>query len=311
MGIFDKLKKSITKSSSTNMVEDDTKLWTNVIYNSMDDVIILISYSSDYFYQMIEFVNACRDSEIKVILTQTSYDEDITNESEESNDKEFKPIKPERITHQRYYALIAGTPESYAEIYSHINTLSNDILLEVQNDIYNNFSSTYFDSLIENSVLNFYRFKYKKVLPPYNAEVTLVNGDRIFTISDCSFIKHNLPAIFHKIDIISIMYLGGTTIGEYDGNDLSVLVIALEPIIGKMSIEDFSRLYNTPKYMIEDDSDTYIGDISDETLDDIFKQKYDRFNAISSNDIEYEDIDEELSDEESENIRSEDIANDN
>lgn len=61
-----------------------------------------------------------------------------------------------------------------------------------------------------------------------------------------------------------------------------------------------------PLYKQPDD-DSIPGDVSDEALDEIFREHYERFSAVADDNIQYEDIDEEIADdEESENMREED-----
>ena len=66
-------------------------------------------------------------------------------------------------------------------------------------------------------------------------------------------------------------------------------------------------LYKQP----DEDDDSIPGDISDESLDEIFRENYERFSAVADDLTQYEDIDEELDDdEESENMRKEDLIED-
>ena len=49
-----------------------------------------------------------------------------------------------------------------------------------------------------------------------------------------------------------------------------------------------------PRCLQIDDDDGIPGDISDESLHEIFKEEYERFSAISDDSIHYKDIDEIL-----------------
>ena len=98
-------------------VEDERKLFSEVIYNSKDNVIILVSYSSHYFYDAIEFINAAQTDLLHIALSQTEYESLPEEQADNSEDTKISAIKPEKILHQRYYMLIYGKPKGYDKIY--------------------------------------------------------------------------------------------------------------------------------------------------------------------------------------------------
>ena len=66
----------------------------------------------------------------------------------------------------------------------------------------------------------------------------------------------------------------------------------------------------TPVFNRNTDDDNILnGSLSDENIDDIFKQQYDRFNNVTDDNIIYKDIDEIIEDE---NIKTdEELKEDN
>lgn len=318
MGLLGILRDKLKASNENKVIEDDTKLYTDVVYNTFANLIILISYSNDYANQVVEFLDACNTAGIKFITMSSSYgttnEEENDDNDEEEKEKEFA-IRPEQILHQRQYIVLSGSVLNYAGIYSCIDALSNDILLAIQDDIYNHCSSTYFNEHIKNGVLNFNEFKYKKISPQYDRELTLspIQYDKQLVFNDPKLIISKIPSGFMEKDILQIIKIH--TPGDdyaiksmlrllkeqYDKNKcgkdfMKDFADIYSMIIGEINDEKIHRLLFVPKYMLQD-SDTLIGDVDDERLDEMFRQRYDKFSGIATDGIEYKDIDEIIQDD--------------
>lgn len=309
MGSLFNLLKGKFKANNENIaVEDDSKLYTEVIYNTLNNFIILISYSNDYFYQMIEFLDACNTAGLKFITMQSSFDSDIEQEESENEEKEFA-IRPEKIQHQRQYVILSGAIYNYSGIYHCIDALSNDILLAVQDDLYNNCSSSYFATQIKDGVLDINKFEYKKIAPQYDKQIRVNSKqfDKTFVFNDAAKILSKIPSGFMEKDILQIIRCCTDDDLTYNGSLLKLLQDQwnanrcnaqfmsefskmYSSITGELNETKIKRLLFTPKYLLQDD-DMFIGDVDDERLDELFRQKYDRFTGLAAS-VEYQDIDE-------------------
>jgi hypothetical protein len=312
MGLFNILKDKLRATNENNAIEDDTKLYTQVIYNTFNNFVVLISYSSDYATQVVEFLDACNTAGLKFITMQSSYESDADEEGdkEEQKEEEFA-IRPEKIQHQRQYIVLSGNIHTYSGIYSCIDALSNDILLAVQDDIYNNCSSTYFNEHIKNGVLNFNEFKYRKIAPQYDKEISLETTyyKETLLFNNPRVIMSKLPSGFMEKDILQIIRVhklnddyGFSMLkllkDQYDSNKCDEHFIkdfsdVYSMVIGDITEEKIHRLLFMPKYTLQDD-DIFIGDVDDERLDDIFRQHYDKFTGVTDDSLNYMDIDEIL-----------------
>ncbi len=322
---------------------DDGKLMTKIIYNTRTNLMVLVSYSHDYFYSMIEFIQAVNQiPHMKIYLSHSAKEKEYT----EDELKEFDKKKVD-IIDNRYYALISGTPEDYCALYGKIYTLSNEILNMLTQDFYNNCSSTYFNEMINYGILDFGKFKYQNIVPHnYDKHISFKLNDsprgEMFYADNIELILSRLPETFSAIDICPCIYI---YLSGQDKNDLEFLCnipkliskasevyngaqqtretqyyeaiakttknIIFKHIVPEPSIEVLS-IVNAPLFLRENIEDEINGNMSIEDMDEIFQQEYDRFNNITAdNNIEYEDIDEQIGEnEETENMRKEDILND-
>jgi len=290
MNIFNKMKDLRKK----DIIEDDIKLYTSVVYNSEKKLIILIEYSSQFNYDIIEFIIACNNSGIKIKSMSKEYEE--TQESQDDNDFVNKPIK---IHHQRFYILISGNDKNYSDLLSNISFLSNPILLAIIKDIYNNRNPNRYEIHLNNNAMNVNEFKYlNKTNIPYDniIEFMVDSSKHKYSIDDYSFILNNIPIGFNKYDILELVdvYLYNNincniiTFFANRNDDTINAVNTLGNILG-FDYKSIAKLHTTPKYLLDIDE---VGDMELNDLDDMFKQSYDRFNAYNSESIEYKDIDE-------------------
>ena len=139
---------------------DNSKLMTKVVYNTRYNLIILVSYSSNYFYSIIEFLDAVSKSKVKSYISHSAKEKEYTEEELQEFDK-----KKVKIVENRYYLLLSGAPEDYIGIYNNIDNLSNEVLGMISNDIYNHCSSAYFKYLIDFCILDLGKFRFQNIVP--------------------------------------------------------------------------------------------------------------------------------------------------
>ena len=73
MGLFSKI---FNKKESI----DNGKLMTKVVYNTRHNLVILVSYSSNYFYSIIEFLDAVNKSKVKSYISHSAKENEYTEE---------------------------------------------------------------------------------------------------------------------------------------------------------------------------------------------------------------------------------------
>jgi len=295
----------------------DSYCYCNTIWNTEDNLVMLISYTPDYFEDVIELQEAimgvhwCRNMRCKSLFS--SYDEET-----DMKDDNGKPIW---IIHKKYYLLIGGDLAGWKNMYNNIRNISNSILEKISLEIAEHCSNKQFESLIDDHIIR-RRFKYNNIKPKFDVQVTRLD----YAYTDPLVLMENLPKGFSIIDISNFIIVENkndvTSKPLYD-----LLKDCAESgympdkydieyhIIEKMTDEPIDRiidiilepLYRQPSV---DDDDFNVGKMPDDKLDDIFKQQYERF-SIADDDVIYEDIDERLEDdEETENMRPEDMADD-
>ena len=306
-GILNKIFKSPYFKNNRNKIEsNDNYCYSNIVWNDSDNLIILISFSKEYFEQIIEIQDAINNEYLKLDtkIVFSSYDEEVTKEDEYEN------IIEELIIHKKYYMLIGGQQLDWQKLYMNIHNLGNEVLNKITIEIINNCNPIYFKDLINDGILPEFTTKDnqdtlkqlksgRKYIDPEVLIKRLPNG---FTGSDIiKFIKIYTVGetvrsnALLKIDNI-IRHISNE---QFKKHDLYPVYTALfnEPTVEKLSIL-LEPLYKQP------DDDAIPGDVSDESLDAIFREHYERFSAVNDDSIYYEDIDEELEDyEEFENMQ--------
>jgi hypothetical protein len=308
--------KNIFKTKKEILESDDSYCYSKVIWNSPDNLIILLSFTKDYFEQIIEIQDAINYAYRNLCskIVYSSYDEEITREE---NGKTINDI----IAHKKYYMLIGGDSIEWYNLYCNIHDLGNEALSIITDEIVNNRSSEGFEELIKDGVLFGFveDINYDKniIVDDYNYNDPKVILERLpsgFTGRDViKFIKINTDDDYCVLNIenednededalsyiLRLTYLINRDNNEFKSYPLYPLYSALfkDPTVKKL-YSLFDPLYKQP------DDDAIPGDVSDETLDAIFKENYERFSAVADESMYYEDIDEILEDdEESDNMR--------
>lgn len=312
MKLFNKIRFFFKKNKIIK--SKDSFINTKVIYNTYYNFIILISFSDNYFSDALELItasnniNAVKHDRPFIIYRHSSYIENLP-------DKEM-------LKYPRNYLLISGDGLHYACLYKAVENIANPILQAISIEIYQNRDSSEFDDLINDNIFQRYLFKYENIVPVYDDYFIIndkINGK---SFDDLNYILEQLPESFTAQSLLHIInvydlpktefeYLSAYDILDkaynYDNNDCIFLIndYNLRNDFFKLFIknptdENLSNLVG-PQYLVMDD-DEIPGDISDEKLDDIFRQEYDRFNAIKDDNVEYADIDELINeDDETEN----------
>lgn len=308
MGFLKNIKKKIFPVFKKNK---ESYLYTKVIYNSENNFIILVSFSQDYFLSVIELLNACAFiNNINVKYMQSSYEK-------ENKDGSIQ-------YYIKHYLLIGGDDSAYIELYNKIDTIDNSIIEHIKMDIsmyrdiskYANSDIYLFNkyNLLNNSINGIYALYNNINTYHYNEPIksTIDSLNLYYKIDDIEKIKSSIPDCFTSQSLLRFIYID---LGYYRNNLYSCLNDAFNKNIESMkkvidAIRDsvlslfilnpsdtVLKNYIGPQYLVND-GDDIAGSIDDESLDEIFRQEYDRFNAINSDDIEYKDIDEEFSSEE-------------
>lgn len=267
---------------------NDNFLYTKVIYNEKNNFMILISFTEKYFTDAIQFLSAVSYTDLSVKFVQSSYEE-------KNNDN--------ILIHNRYYILISGNDYDYIGFYETIDSCSNSIALELEKDIINyrnmdTYSNTYF-------------YESGNIVK-YDKRIDICSDELIYTIDDIKKIKSNLPECFTGQMLLDFIYL---SVGNdyrslfsllcdaynFDDNDCKKIIEKIKkPVLSLICAYPTDAVLKNwcgPQYLVNDDG-LIAGDIDNESIDDIFKQDYQKFTAIASDDVEYVDIDEELSREE-------------
>ena len=295
--IKDKINKKNKKTSTTN----ESYLNTEVVYNVKENFIILISFTEDYFYSVMEFLSYRRTYlNLNIQLADSIYSE-VLDETDAFEDNI-------RIIHNKYYLLIGGESAFYNNLFRWTDNMANFVMQAIITEIYNNRTSSDFKTLIDHGILVEAKFKYKNVKPDYDHYAN-ENIPKTHTYDDASLIMSRIPDCFTGQNLLKFIhcYQFGEESDYYTAVDIIYKAYADGNSIFQLLIErDFKDLYHSlvknptkeilmnfigPQYLVES-AEAITGDVSDDQLDEIFKQQYDRFNAIRDDFIKYEDIDE-------------------
>lgn len=274
------------------------KLYTKVIYHSKINLISLIYFTDNYYYDALEFLQAANDANITTKLIRYNKDTD-----KESSSKKNEAKTPEDIQKQYNYIIVSG--DNYYKLFNNINSISNKILLELTDaTIYNYCSSSYYDDHINNGVLNQSKFKYKNVEPKYINK--LIYKDN-YMIDDINIIKSVVHSGLTKKDILDLI-----AVELKETNHIDRLIDLLDPygsnfmtnfnkfkndiekIFGNISLEELQNYLIQPKYLDNVDIDD---NITSNEIDKIFENQYDNnFSGAYDEELGFNYIDE-ISDE--------------
>ena len=319
MSFLQKIKNKFNKKNKKINIINESYLNTEVIYNVRENFIILISFTEDYFYSVMEFLSYRRTYlNINIQLADSIYSE-VLDETDAFGDNI-------RIIHNKYYLLIGGESAFYNNLFRWADNMANSVIQAIMTEIYNNRTSSDFKPLIDHGILIEDKFKYKNIKPNYDHYAN-ENIPKTHTYDDASLIMSKIPDCFTGQNLLKFIhcYQFGDQSDYYTAIDIIYKAYIDDNSIFQLLIKrDFKDLYHSlaknptkeilmnfigPQYLVES-VEAIAGDVSDDQLDEIFKQQYDRFNAIRDDFIKYEDIDEIIaSDAESKNMKTVDMIN--
>lgn len=289
-----------SKNKVNKVKSKDSYCYSDIIWNDEDNLIILISYSEDYNESVIEILDAANQFHSRLLtkVVFSSYDEETDKKDEDGNTI--------WIIHEKRYLLIGGPVREWNSLYFSISTLSNPILDKISGEIVNNCSARDFEYLINDRILS--DFKYSKIKPfTYDKPSVYMNCKT----SNIDTIIQRLPNAFKSRDIIKFIIVNkpNVVISLYDVI-FEIQHMSEEKFRDTVYYNIFKHLFKTdptiekiteftqPLYKQADMDDDFIpGDISDESLDEIFRKDYERFSAVRDDDISFNDIDEILADD--------------
>ena len=295
MGILNLFK----RKNKTKKYSDDDYIKSSFIYHDSlgNNIVILLSFTENYFSDAIELLSVTK---LNTKFIQTSIDIESEELDEDGNNK--------TISKNINYLLIGGSSKEFVNMFKHIETISNNILGSIIDELYEYSHSDYFTDLIDDGILNKSLFKNKKSLS------NDIVGNYIY--DDISKWLKLLPKEFYAYDLIPFIRITNKfTRDSFTGDEFisylrfeeskdNVTNEELEAIFGSVikhpTRENLIKL-NEPLYKRALDEDELLnGEIDSVELDELFTQQYDRFNAIVDDSVNYVDIDEKLSEDDPE-----------
>ena len=268
---------------------------------------ILFTFSNSYCQSAIDIVNYLSS---KAIYIPSSDDIDTGEFDEDGNE------------------IINSIPKNYLLIevsYNDIKTIigntdiSNSFVYEIIQIMYKYGRKIEFeDNLISDDIMNESLFITEN--GEYSDNIIHYSGHHDIFYVDIEAVLKVLPSEFtgaDLFDIFSFAYVDIQTsimhqVKLYDGfkyiSDDDVAVV-YKGVLKNPTRDNLQKLL-LPKYKRSIDEDELIhGDLSSSNVDDLFKEKYERFNAIKNNNTEYMDIDEALSEDDPEynDLQSDDV----
>lgn len=296
---------SKNRNKNINITNKESQLYSDVIYNTKENFIILFSFTDNFFNEATEFLSFCNMpfsySDLKVKYVHSAYNDNIKNTDNGNLDI--------YTVHDRNYILIGGNDTDYYQLIYNSDNLANEFIQQILNNIYRYRMYTNYVDLIDTGVMNKKDFYHKSSEPVYN-EVTTYDDSEIY-VDNYHTIMENLPDSFTSQDILK--FINCYKVRACPLNAYTILYNAFIKNISDFTFMVFGSLqpmYNDliknkgtyknvvgPQYLVTDD-DVYPGNIDDESLDEIFREKYDRYLDITNdNKVKYEDIDEIISSE--------------
>lgn len=298
-------KKSTNKEDKDKKVKSDESFChCKALVREKENLIIFVSMSEDYYSTCLaELLDAANNSSMlmNTKLVLSSYDEE-TDEVDEDGYKIW-------IINNRYYLLIGGSPEEWEHFFFEVD-ISNKMLSYMIEEINSTYSSPKFNELYQDHILeDRQHYDYEEMMQHDN-----------FYYTDPLKLLSNLPKEFRGRDLMKFIRISedDTTsmylyeyccfLMDYKNMDISKYPVyeVLKKLL-KNPTNEYIRSLSLPLYKQPDDDDSIVGDIDDASLHEIFREKYERFSAVSDDSIYYEDIDEQIDDDaESDNMKDSD-----
>ena len=317
-----KKKNNIIKESyiHSTFIESCCKMDKDFYYFSS---IILFEFTDDKFPDVCEFLDVAELEASKLISTSLDIETGV--------DKYGDPIY---TSYPKNYLLIKCTPKQIVNIILNIDKLSNQVLECIKPEIYSHMPKKDFIKLEKYDILDMNAFEIEEVEETdfiyFKEDYSPDNYYVCYNFIAFNNILPKLPKCFTALDafefIIYLRYVSNVSLsckdwfiinaGYLKDKSKQFLFQSLydnnifKYLFNDMSMNDIINILETPVFNRDIDDDNILsGSLSDENIDEIFKQQYDRFTNVTDDNIIYKDIDEIIGDE---NIKTdEEIKEDN
>lgn len=301
---------------------------------SAGNIIILLTFSNNYLSDCAEVLSALKINSYKLYNPiKALYKSSTSNTGRikllKEKDKDGIKTKIGKSVINTNYLLLSGNVSGLIGLYENINSLSNPILQEISNIIYNNIDYTLFETLIDDKVLELDKFKsfYEPLIIARNY-ISISDSEDIY-IADYDNVDNILPLlppVFLSIDLVDMInitinskyncgvYLDSSLysiISQYYhySNSIQKVVKLIDNskiyydniIKGVYKIEDMIVKVLEPVYKRDDDSNLIVGkseDVDEDYINEIKGANV--YSPLLENQTELVDIDEELSEDDPE-----------
>lgn len=294
------------------------------------NIIILFTFSDNYLADCSEFLSAT-----SFLVTNFKVDNSNTGRlkilKHKDKDGVTKSIGRDNVNIN--YLLVSGSAREFINLFMNINSLSNPLLLELTNIIYNNIDHSLFKELIDDGILQLDKFKSfdSDLFIPRNSSVRNDDLDTNYYIVDFDNVDNillQLPSVFSSVDLVNMF-----SITFSDRNDRHIFIeytlydliynlyngcadstkwfielanrskIYYDNIIkGAYRIRDMEDAIKPVYNRVREDEDNFItgksDDIDEEYINEIKGANI--YSPLLENQTELVDIDEELSEDDPE-----------
>lgn len=306
--------KEMTREEKVQFIEDNIGL-VDTLFMETSNIIMLFEFSVDYMPEALELTSA---GIIPAKFVQGGYEEEI---------KEGDEIKT--ILIPKYYLLIGGTIDSYINLFKYIPNLSNHFMEGIKLILYKNIHKCFFRELIFDGILIEGEFNPE---PPIFTNYSITQSEaeqryvQVIAYDPIALILDRLPDVFTGEDLVyfakmniiinkdspdhSIIgpYLYIAIVNTIFLTDTDPVVDALIQIIEREGLFD-SVFHNCDMQKLQQLTmpvyrralnleDSIFGSIPASEVDELFKEQYDKFDGVLSDneDVIYKEVDETVDD---------------
>lgn len=321
---------NLSNYSTNDMREYVTHKINEELCIDAGNIIILFTFSDNYLADCSEFLSAT-----SFLVTNFKVDNSNTGKikilKHKDKDGVTKSIGRDNVNIN--YLLVSGPARKFINLFMNINSLSNPLLLELTNIIYDNIDHSLFKELIDDGILQLDKFKSfdSDLFIPRNSSVRNDDLDTNYCIVDFDNVDNillQLPSVFSSVDLVNMF-----SITFSDSNDSHVFIeytlydliynlyngcadstkwfvelanrskIYYDNIIkGAYRIRDMEDAIKPVYNRVREDEDDFItgksDDIDEEYINEIKGANI--YSPLLENQTELVDIDEELSEDDPE-----------
>lgn len=260
------------------------------------NIIILFTFSDNYLADCSEFLSAT-----SFLVTNFKVDNSNTGRlkilKHKDKDGVTKSIGRDNVNIN--YLLVSGPAREFINLFMNINSLSNPLLLELTNIIYDNIDHSLFKELIDDGILQLDKFKSfdSDLFIPRNSSVHNDDLDTNYYIVDFDNVDNillQLPSVFSSVDLVNMF-----SITFSDRNDRHIFI---EYTLYDLIYNLYNGCADSTKWFIElaNGSKIYYDNIIKSAyrirdMEDAIKPVYNRVGEDEDNFItgKSDDIDEE------------------